>query len=92
MPSRDSTLDGGGPLHLSLAARVARLGQVCQQVDLAGSEESIMERIQKTTLDALALQTQVTHGLEVQVLVTAVQGLVGHFEERVIGIVEQVTV
>ena len=49
-----------------------------------------MERIQKTTLDALALQAQVTHGLEVQVLVTAVRGLVGHFEEHVIGIVEQV--
>ncbi|MNM99855.1 hypothetical protein D3C81_1124270 [compost metagenome] len=48
-----------------------------------------MEGIEEPTFDALALEPQVAHGLEVQVLLAAGIGLVGHFEEHVVGVVEQ---
>ena len=74
---------------MGLAAQVTRLDHVRQQVNLADTGKGIIERVEKTALDTLALQAQVAHGLKVQVLVTAVEGLVGHLEEGVVSIVEQ---
>jgi hypothetical protein len=59
----------------------------CQQVDLT-DREGVVEGIEKAALDALALEAQVTHGLEVQILVKR-SGLVGHLEQGVVGVVEQ---
>ncbi len=48
-----------------------------------------MDGIEKQPLDALAFEPQVAHGFEIQVLSEPVSGLVRHFEQRIVGIVEQ---
>ena len=51
--------------------------------------EGLEHLLQKTTLDVLALQTQVTHGLEEGILLGITGRPIRHLEEGIVGIVEQ---
>ena len=51
--------------------------------------EGLEELLEKAALDALALQAQVAHGLEQDVLLDVVLGPVGHLEQGVVGVIEQ---
>ncbi|MNM88163.1 hypothetical protein D3C81_1003660 [compost metagenome] len=86
---RDHAIEGRRTLSLALVAGAFPAIQAAQGVELADAGEGAIERIEKAALDAFALQTQITHRFEIQVLVAAFKGLVGHLEQGVVGVVEQ---
>lgn len=58
-------------------------------VILVQSGECLGKALVEAALDVLALEPQVAHGFEEGVLIDVVQRPVGHFEQRVVGIIEQ---
>ncbi|MNY21390.1 hypothetical protein D3C86_1549340 [compost metagenome] len=53
------------------------------------SGKGLEDLFEKNPLDAFALQAQVTHRLKVNVLFGAITGSVGHFEQDVVGVIEE---
>jgi len=78
-------IDSSGTLLLRFGFR----RHLAQRVELADPGEGVVEDVEKAAFDVLALQAQVAHGLEVEVLVEPVHRPIGHFEQRIVGIVEQ---
>ena len=56
---------------------------------LVERRELLEDLLQVDPLDTLALEAQVAHGFEESVLFEVTGGSVGHFEEGVVGVVEQ---
>ena len=84
----DHGFEDGGACQLRRTERVLAEGE-CRGFDLPYLGKAVIESVEKAALDAFSLQTQVAHGFEVQVLLETIRSLVGHFEERVVSIVEQ---
>ncbi len=60
-----------------------------RNVVLREADEGLEELLEKSALDAFALEAQIAHGLEEDVLLDIVSGSVGHFEQGVVGVIEQ---
>ncbi|MCY1175517.1 hypothetical protein D9M73_157590 [compost metagenome] len=56
---------------------------------MAQADERFEELLEKQPFDAFAFQAQVAHRLKEQVLLDIIECPVGHFEEGIVGIVEQ---
>lgn len=59
------------------------------RVVLGKPDERTKKLFEKHPLDAFMLETQIAHGLKEDVLLDVTAGSVGHFEEGVVGVVEQ---
>ena len=86
---RQHALDGRRPLGLGSVAQRFGNRQIRYALGLADTGEGVIERIEKLPLDTLALQPQVAHRFEVEVLIDPLPGPVGHLEQPVVSIVEQ---
>ncbi|MCY1449320.1 hypothetical protein D9M71_660500 [compost metagenome] len=56
---------------------------------MAEVDERLEELLEKQPLDTFALQTQIAHRLKEKILLDIVRCPVGHFEEGIVGIIEQ---
>ncbi len=56
---------------------------------LTQDQEGLVELVEKATFYAFALEAQVTHGFKKDVLLSVAAGAVSHFEQRVVGVIEQ---
>jgi hypothetical protein len=63
--------------------------RVVRRIVLGQAGKGFEELLEKTAFDVFALQAQVAHGLEKDVLFDVVARPVSHFKERVIGVIEQ---
>jgi len=88
-------------LHRHVALQFV-IGQRCRCVDdkylrqsglsdlvLNKADKCLVKLLEKYAFDAFALEAQITHGLEKNVLFDVVASPVRHLEERVVGIIEQ---
>ena len=65
----------------------AHLRLATDQVVQRGETLEIL--LEKAALDTLAAQTQVAHRFEIEALFLVAAGAIGHFKQRVVGVVEQ---
>ncbi len=56
---------------------------------LAQSQKRLIKLVEEATLDAFALEAQVAHRFKEDVLISMAAGAVSHFEQRIVGVVEQ---
>ncbi|MNS53830.1 hypothetical protein D3C72_865990 [compost metagenome] len=58
-------------------------------VVLRQADEGFEKLLKEATLDVFALEAQVAHGFEEDVLLDVVARPVGHFKQRVVSVIEQ---